>query len=135
MQLKTNRPCIEWCMNYFVWISFLDCTMNLFVWIDSYIVLWMFTVHSNNQFRLKKSYVHHCMNIIRTFYEQPRRRKLFCDSAVQREAKCTGCRRYWHPFLKVVFARFAFALESWKFNSWLVEPSATFKCKQIALKH
>ena len=31
--------------------------MHLFVRIDSYIVLWMFILHSNNQFRLKDSYI------------------------------------------------------------------------------
>ena len=53
MEIKLNSSLIEWWMNFFVWMPFLDCTMNLFVWIDSYIVLWMFIVHSTNQFRLK----------------------------------------------------------------------------------
>ena len=47
----------------------------------------------------------------------------------------TECTRYWHPLLKVVFDTFVFTLESWNFNSWLVQPSATFKHKQIACKH
>ena len=53
MEIKLNSPLIEWWMNFFVWMPFFDCTMNLFVWIDSFIVLWMFIVHSTNQFRLK----------------------------------------------------------------------------------
>ena len=44
-------------MNIFVWIRLIEWCMNLFVWMDSYIVLWMFIVHSNNQFRLKYSYI------------------------------------------------------------------------------
>ena len=65
MPLKINWPFIVWYMNIFVWIRLLECPMNLFVWIDSFIVslyvhvpeLWMLIVQSNNQFRLKGSYI------------------------------------------------------------------------------
>ena len=65
MPLKTNWPFIVWYMNIFVWIRLLECPMNLFVCIDSFIVctivhvpvLWMIIVQSNNQFRLKGSYI------------------------------------------------------------------------------
>ena len=60
LKQKTNRPLIPRMMNsFFVWMRFLDCTMNLFV-LNRFLHCTMHVntvVHSSSQFRLKDSYI------------------------------------------------------------------------------
>ena len=80
LKQKTNRPLIPRMMNsFFVWMRFLDCTMNLFV-LNRFLHCTMHVntvVHSSSQFRLKDSYI-----IVWTLLEYSIRRRMQKNSLV-----------------------------------------------------